>query len=149
MAHETTPLGTISPVHWDSADLWTEEVDDSLASIKAGWAQFEGRFPSLSGRKMMGLASDAPGSGGTYRFASIVKPDDPERIPGLHREMVEFGAYLRHRIKSEPPALYDLIGPAFGYLFDHHGERIDWTRPTIEFHHSRDMVDCLVPIVSA
>lgn len=148
MVHETTSLGTVSIVNWDPAELWTEEVDDSLASIKAGWPRFEGRFSSLSGRKMMGLTSGAPGSGGTYRFASIVKPDDPERIPGLRREAFEFGTYLRHRIKGEPPALYELIGPAFGYLFEQHGERIDWPRSTIEFYHSRDVVDCLVPIVS-
>lgn len=148
MVHETTSLGTVSVVNWDSAELWIEEVDDSLVSVKAGWPRFESRFPSLSGRKMMGLASGAPESGGTYRLASIVKRDDPERIPGLRREAFEFGRYLRHRIKGEPPALYDRIGPAVGYLFAHHGEQIDWARPTIEFYHSRNVVDCLVPIVS-
>jgi hypothetical protein len=48
------------------------------------------------------------------------------------------------RLQGEPPAIYELIAPAFETLAkraDH-----DHTRPGIEVYRRRDMIDLLLPI---
>jgi hypothetical protein len=53
-------------------------------------------------------------------------------------------AVTRMRLQGEPPAVYELIAPAFETLAkraDH-----DHTRPGIEFYRRRDVIDLLLPI---
>ena len=53
----------------------------------------------------------------------------------------------RLRLTGEPPAVYDLIGPTFKRLAERSDR--DPTRPGIEFYRRRDVIDLLLPVVSA
>jgi len=69
--------------------------------------------------------------------------DDPSAF-GLETGTLPGGRYLRERIRGEPPALYERIGPTFEELLKH--ATSDETRPSIEFYRRFDEIDLLLPV---
>ena len=56
------------------------------------------------------------------------------------------GAYLRTRLRGEPPELYSRIGPTFEAIAAQNPS--DDTRPSIEFYRRLDEIDLLLPVAS-
>ena len=111
-----------------------------VSAIRAGWARIEGLVP-LPGRKFYGAFYP---SAGEYRVCAVLRDgDDPQGL-GLESGAIPGGRYIRLRLRGEPPAVYDQIGPAFDGLAESHtGDR---SRPSIEFYRSRDEIDLFYPV---
>ena len=56
------------------------------------------------------------------------------------------GEYMRVRIKEQPPELYSKIGHGFNTLIEEYKNIISWDRYSVEYYHSHDVIDCMVPI---
>lgn len=147
MKSYATEIGRVSRIHLEQFEVYSKEIENEISAIQKEWVEFESTFPSLTGRKLMGLAYGEPGNG-TYRLCSTILPTDSAGSITFEIMNVPGGHYLRHRITGEPPALYENIGKAFQHIFSNHFEEVDWKRPTIEYYRSRDVIDCLVPTKS-
>ncbi len=113
---------------------------DSGTEIRAGWAGMEVLVP-LKGRKFYGAFYP---SAGEYRVCVALKEGDDLTLLGLESGALPGGRYLHLRLRGEPPAVYDQIGPAFAALAaSHDGDR---ARPSIEFYRSRDEIELFYPV---
>ena len=79
-----------------------------------------------------------------YRACVQLKEDDDPSTLGLETGQLPGGRYLRERLKGEPPALYERIGPTFEAMAREVDS--DETRPGIEFYRRHDEIDFLLPI---
>ena len=105
---------------------------DELPEIRAAWERLEAVVP-LRGRRFFGAAH----ADGTY-WACVQRVDGGE--PGdLQAGELPGGAYLRKRLRGEPPEIYDHISGAA------EGPR-DPSRPIIEHYRRRDEIDVLLPV---
>lgn len=116
-----------------------KRVADEVAAIGQGIAEVEDAVGSLRGRKCYGAFE-----GGEYRVCVQVREGDDAAALGLEVGELPGGRYARLRLKGEPPALYELIGPTFESLAQR-ADR-DPTRPGIEFYRRHDVIDLLLPI---
>jgi Integron-associated effector binding protein len=114
-------------------------VPDGLASIRRAWDELEAVVP-LRGRHFYGafdpVASD-------YRACVEVGEAD-ELVPGLESGTLPGGRYLRARLRGEPPAVYERIGPTFDELTRQ--TKPDESRPSLEHYRRHDEIDLLLPI---
>lgn len=53
-----TELGNVQKVQIDKFHLIYSEIDNSIENQQKGWPEFEAKFPSLTGRKLLGLDYD-------------------------------------------------------------------------------------------
>ncbi len=114
---------------------------DELAGIREAWDLLERRIGVLKGRKFFGTFDDATSE---YRACVQVQAHDDASAFGLESGKLPGGKYLRVRLRGEPPAVYDQIGPTFTALAQ--SASVDTTRPSIEFYRSRDEIDLLLPV---
>lgn len=135
-------LGRIDVVRLEDLPALSRDVPLHIPSIQSGWPDFEHGFDSLKGRRMMGLVY---GGSQTYRMCSTRVDRDVDNPLGLDESTIPGGAYLRMRLRGEPPAVYGRIGEAFDVLFTH--AEHDSSRPHIESYRREGEVDCLVPIL--
>ncbi|HET7901259.1 MAG TPA: hypothetical protein VFL59_08730 [Candidatus Nanopelagicales bacterium] len=117
------------------------EVRDVPDEVPSSFPALEARVGSLRGRRF--LAAFSPEEG-WYRACVQSRPDASEAESSLPEMEVPGGAYLRVRLRGEPPALYDEIAPAFRLLEDS-AER-DPTRPALELYRREGEVDVLMPV---
>jgi hypothetical protein len=115
-------------------------VPDGIEHIRRAWDELEARVP-LRGRRFYG-AFDA--AAGEYRACVQVRAGD-ELVPGLEQGVLSGGRYLRLRLRGEPPAVYELIGPTFDELAGR--ARVDPARPSLEHYRRRDEIDLLLPVL--
>ena len=127
-------------VQRDETPIVFVRCSDDVAAIQKTWARFEGKL-GLRGRKFYGAMT--PGTGEYRACAERMEGDDPGAI-GVEIGVLPGGAYLRARLRGEPPALYAEIGPTFEALEKDHPNR--GPRPNIEFYRSRTEIDLLVPV---
>lgn len=113
---------------------------DLAGDIQGGWARLE-QLVGTKGRKFYG-ALDPP-TGEYWACVEMKEGDDPPAL-GLELTILPGGRYLRARLKGEPPAVYQQIGPTFEALA--RAVTLDPTRPSIEFYRERDEIDCLLPV---
>jgi hypothetical protein len=73
----------------------------------------------------------------------LQEADDPSAL-GLETGTLPGGRYLRERIRGEPPALYERIGPTFEEMLKE--AKPDETRPSVEFYRRHDEIDLLLPV---
>ncbi|HEX2681327.1 MAG TPA: GyrI-like domain-containing protein [Candidatus Dormibacteraeota bacterium] len=109
--------------------------------IQRGWDRLE-ELVSTRGRKFYGAVD--PPTGEYWVCVERKETDDPAAL-GLESGTLPGGSYLRARLKGEPPAVYQKIGPAFEQLAQ--GTRADPTRPSIEFYRERNEIDLLLPVI--
>ena len=113
----TSRLGKVSRVRRPDVPIMYTDVAFDVEAIQAGWPEFEARFDSLRGRKMMAVVFAEQG---IYRLATAMRDeDDPRRV-------------------------YQNIGPAFDDL--HFLGEHDPSRPSIELYVRHGEVDCLLPV---
>jgi hypothetical protein len=115
-------------------------VPDGLPHIRRAWDELEA-VVALRGRHFYGaydpIADD-------YCACVEVREGDPI-VPGLESGMLPGGRYLRARLRSEPPAVYERIGPTFEELMRQ--AKPDETRPSLEHYRRYDEIDLLLPIL--
>ena len=117
------------------------EVADNQVGITEGWERLERTVGDLRGRRFFGtVEAQAPG----YRVCVQQREDDQPAELGLAEGTIPGGRYLRVRLRGEPPALYQRIGPTVERL-EATGHR-DSARPVIEHYRRRDEVDILMPL---
>lgn len=81
-----TELGNVQKVQIDKLHLIYSEIDNSIEDQQKGWPEFEAKFPSLTGRKLLGLDYDEKNK---YRMCSIVKEEDNGDTFGFKTFMFE------------------------------------------------------------
>ena len=143
MKNIKTELGMIQEVTIESNNLLYSEVVNDIPRIKEEWPRFEASFPSLTGRKMLGLEYTEENR---FRVCSEVREEDKGEKFGLQVFVFEGGLYARLRLKFDPPELYEKISPGYKSLIKEYDKQIDWKRPFIEYYKSENVLDIMVPI---
>ena len=133
--------GKIARVTREDVPIMYTDVAFDVEAIQAGWPEFEAKFDSLRGRKMMAVVFP---EAGIYRLATAMRDDDDPDALGLEVGALPGGEYLRLSLVDEPPRVYRNIGPAFDEL-TRLGE-YDASRPSIEVYLSHVEVHCLFPV---
>jgi hypothetical protein len=114
---------------------------DDLHGMQRAWARLEAAV-GTRGRKFFGAFD--PGTREYRACAEMREGDDPAAL-GLESGTLSGGRYRRARIRGEPPAIYEQIGPTFHSLAQ--SAEADSTRPSIEVYRRRDQIDLLLPVV--
>jgi hypothetical protein len=132
--------GAASSVRRDDVRVKYVEVADELAEIQIAWPALEALVGDLRGHRF--LAAFDP-IAGWYRACVELHDDD---LPDLElpEYVVPGGEFVRIRLRGEPPAVYEEIGPAYHALRDA-GARDD-SRPSIEVYRRHDEIDVLMPV---
>ncbi len=133
------------PVHQEETHVMFLQTDDEPPEMAKGWERLEG-LVGLRGRKFFGTY-DA--STGEYRVCAEIREGDDPAALGLETATIPGGAYLRARLRGDPPAVYERIAPTFDALIEAAGPRRDGTRPSIEFYRRLDEIDVLLPVAEA
>lgn len=114
-------------------------VPDGLAHIRRAWDELEA-VVDLHGRRFYGAFDPVAQD---YRACVEVREGDA-LVPGLESGTIPGGRYLRARLRGEPPAVYERIGPTFDELTRE--AKPDETRPSLEQYRRHDEIDLLLPI---
>jgi DNA gyrase inhibitor GyrI len=113
-------------------------VPDGIEHIRRAWAELEAIVP-LRSRHFYGAFDPAAGD---YRACVEIR-EGQELFPHLETGTLPGGRYLRARLRGEPPAVYELIGPTFDEMAK---ARVAESRPWIEYYRRYDEVDLLLPV---
>jgi hypothetical protein len=130
-----------APVERDEVDVMFIRTRDDVGEMKVAWERLEG-LVGTRGRKFFGAFDPSTNE---YRVCVQRKEDDDPAALGLDVGTLPAGRYLRARLRGEPPAVYDRIGPTFEALS--RTATPDETRPSIEFYRRRDEIDLLLPVM--
>jgi hypothetical protein len=116
-------------------------TEDEPAAMGKGWERLE-RLVGTRGRRFFGTFDPSTKE---YRVCVQVREgDDPDAF-GLETAVIPGGAYLRSRLRGDPPAVYERIAPTFEALAK--DVATDETRPSIEFYRRLDEIDLFLPVV--
>jgi hypothetical protein len=115
-------------------------TEDEPAAMHKGWKRLEG-LVGLRGRRFFGTFDPATGE---YRVCVQIRDDDDPSAFGLETTTIPGGAYLRARLRGEPPEVYERIAPTFQALS--RTAAPDETRPSIEFYRRVDEIDLFLPV---
>ena len=129
-----------TPVERAETEVMFLRTADEPVEMRRGWERLEA-VVGLRGRRFFGAFDPATRE---YRVCVQVREGDDPAALGLERGTLPGGRYLRARLRGEPPALYERIGPTFEALVS--SATPDETRPSIEFYRGRDEVDLLLPV---
>jgi hypothetical protein len=132
----------LAPVPIERADVQVMflRTRDEPTEIRRGWERLEA-LVSLHGRRFFGAFDPSTRE---YRVCVQERVDDDPAGLGLESGVLPGGRYLRVRLRGEPPAVYERIGPTFEALVK--AAEPDETRPSIEFYRRRDEIDLLLPV---
>lgn len=139
----TSGLGSLSARVREDLPIMYLDVAFDVDEIQAGWPDFESRFTSLRGRRMMAVVFPERA---VYRLATIMRDEDDPDVLGLDMGVLPGGPYLQLSLEGETRAVHRNIGPAFEELRAL-GE-YDASRPCVEVYLSPRSVDCLLPVIS-
>jgi Integron-associated effector binding protein len=114
-------------------------VPDGIEHVRRAWDELEA-VVSLRGRHFYGAFDPVADD---YRACVEVRKGD-ELVAGLESGTLPGGRYLRARLRGEPPAVYERIGPIFGELVQE--KKPDTSRPSLEHYRRHDEIDLLLPI---
>lgn len=115
-------------------------VPDGLEHIRRAWDELEAIVP-LRGRHFYGAFDPVAGD---YRACVEVRETD-DTFDSLESGTLPGGRYLRARLRGEPPAVYERIGPTFEQLGKH--AKADESRPSLEWYRRHDEIELLLPIL--
>jgi integron-associated effector binding protein len=114
-------------------------VPDGFEHIRRAWDELEAVVP-LRGRHFYGAFDPVAND---YRACVEVRKGD-DLVADLESGALPGGRYLRARLRGDPPAVYERIGPSFDELIRH--TRPDESRPSLEHYRRHDEIDLLLPI---
>jgi hypothetical protein len=130
-----------TPVDREPVEVMFLRTADDPKEMGPAWQRLE-ELVGTRGRKFYGAFNPSTKE---YRVCVQAQAeDDPHRL-ALETGTLPGGRYLRVRLRGEPPALYDRIGPTFQELA--RCAPSDETRPSIEFYRRHDEIDLLLPVV--
>jgi hypothetical protein len=138
----TSGLGAVSALVREDTPIMYLDVAFDVDAIQAGWPEFESRFTSLRGRKLMALVFPERA---VYRLATLMRDEDDPDALGLSMGVLPGGPYLQLSLQGDSRVVHRNIGLAFEDLRAL-GE-YDTTRPCVEVYLSPQTVDCLLPVV--
>jgi len=138
----TSRLGSVSALARDDLPIMYLDVAFDIEAIQAGWPEFESRFTSMRGRRMMAVVFPERA---VYRLATLMRDEDDPDALGLNMGFLPGGAYLQMSLEGDVREVHRNIGPAFEELRGL-GE-YDATRPCVEIYRSPREVDCLLPVL--
>ena len=118
------------------------ETADDPAEFGPAFQRLE-HLVGTRGRKFFGAFY--PGEKRYRVCVQLQEGDDPSAF-GLENGTLPGGRYLRERLRGEPPALYERIGPTYDELLKQ--APADESRPSIEFYRRHDEIDLLLPVAS-
>jgi hypothetical protein len=134
-------VSAAAPVEREATQVMFLRTADELPEMQRAWVRLE-ELVGLHGRKFYGAFH--PSTREYHVCAELREGDDPAAYR-LEQGTLPGGRYLRARLRGEPPAVYERIGPTFDAL-----ARVaspDETRPSIEYYRRRDQIDLLLPVV--
>jgi GyrI-like small molecule binding domain len=131
-----------TPVERDEVRVMFISIRDDVAEMKKAWERLE-EIVGTRGRKFFGAFYPATKE---YRVCVELNEDDDPDALGLETGRLPGGRYLRARLRGEPPAVYERIGPTFQELA--RSTTSDETRPSVEFYRRRDEIDLLLPVAN-
>jgi hypothetical protein len=138
----TSTLGKVTALVREDAPIMHLDVAFEVEAIQAGWPEFESRFTSLRGRRMLAVVLPEQK---IYRLATPMRDeDDPDAI-GLRMGVLPGGPFLQLTLTGDVRRVHRDIAPAFEDLRGL-GE-YDPSRPCVEIYRSPHEVNCLLPIV--
>lgn len=132
-------MSEFSPVEREAIAVQFIRVPDGLEHIRHAWSELEA-VVDLHGRHFYSAFDPVADD---YRACVEVREGD-ELAPGLESGTLPGGRYLRARLRGDPPAIYERIGPTFQELTRH--TKPDETRPSLEHYRRHDEIDLLLPI---
>lgn len=138
----TSRLGRVSAGVREDAPIMFLDVAFEVEAIQAGWPEFESRFASLRGRRLMAVVLPERR---IYRLATPMRDEDDPDALGLRMGVLPGGPYLQISLEGAVRGVHRDIGPAFEELRGL-GE-YDPARPCIEVYRSPREVDCLLPVI--
>lgn len=138
----TSALGEVTALVREDEPIMYLDVAFDVEAIQAGWPQFESRFTTLRGRRMMAVVLPERK---VYRLATLMRDEDDPDALGLRMGVLAGGPYLRLALRGDVRSVHRDIGPAFEELRGL-GEH-DTGRPCIEIYRSPTEVDCLLPVI--
>lgn len=137
----TSGLGAVATLRRDDLPIMYLDVAFDVEAIQAGWPEFEARFTSLRGRRMMAVVFPERR---LYRLATVMRDEDDPDALGLGMGVLPGGTYLQLSLRGDARQVHRDIGPAFEALRAL-GE-YDASRPCVEVYVSPREVDCLLPV---
>jgi hypothetical protein len=138
----TSTLGTVTALVREDTPVMHLDVAFEVDAIQAGWPDFESRFPSLRGRRMMAIVLPEQR---IYRLATPMRDEDDPDAVGLRMGVLPGGPYLQLSLAGDVRGVHRDIAPAFEEMRGL-GE-YDPGRPCVEVYRSPHEVDCLLPVV--
>jgi hypothetical protein len=138
----TSDLGAVSALVREDVPIVYLDVAFDVEAIQAGWPDFESRFTSLRGRRMMAVVLPERK---IYRLATPMRDEDDPDALRLRMGVLPGGPYLQLSLAGDARSVHRDIVPAFEELRGL-GE-YDPGRPYVEVYRSPREVDCLLPVV--
>ena len=115
-------------------------VPDGLENIRRAWNELEAVVP-LRGRHFWGAYY--PDTDEYRACVELREGDEPN--DALATGSLPGGRFLRARLRGEPPAVYERIGPAFDDLAA--AGSTDSSRPGLEHYRRHDEIELLLPVL--
>ena len=91
----------------EPTDVMLVRTADQLSEIQRAWASFEAAV-GLRGRKFYGAFDPVSA---TYSVCAVLRPEDDPLEFGAEHGTLPGGRYACVRLRGEPPAVYEEIGP--------------------------------------
>ena len=85
----TSRLGSVSALVRDDLPIMYLDVAFDIEAIQAGWPEFESRFTSMRGRRMMAVVFPERA---VYRLATLMRDEDDPDALGLNMGFLPGGA---------------------------------------------------------
>ncbi len=132
-------MSEFDQVERDEISVQFVRVPDGLEHIRRAWDELEA-VVALRGRHFYGAFDPVAND---YRACVEVREGD-ELVDGLESGTLPSGRFLRARLRGEPPAVYERIGPTFDEMARETPP--DESRPGLEYYRRYDEIDLLLPI---
>lgn len=116
--------------------------DNGVKGSAKAFLKLESKLPSLKKRKFYGVLIGKPDEGEYRSCVAIVDGDDPRKM-GLSTWTIPGGKYAREKIKDWEQNL-DKLPVVFNKMVKEN--KLDSSRPTVEFYRSQKELICLLPI---
>ena len=139
-------MAASDPIRVERRDVAVRYVQaiDELSQIQVAWSALEDAVVPHRGRRFLGTFDPHEG---WYRACVVVRDDvpAPPAEGALPVMVIPGGRYVRLRLRSDAPGVYDEIAPAYQRLLA--TARRDDSRPSIEYYRRHDEIDVLMPIL--
>ncbi len=135
-------LGDVQALNATDVAIMYLDVAFDVDAVAAGWPEFESRFSTLRGRRLVAVVLPERQ---IYRLATPMRDEDDPDAVGLSMRVLPGGPYLELTLTGDARTVHRDIGPAFEELRGL--GRYDPARPCVEVYRSPCEVGCRLPVV--